>query len=99
MQHDRAMRAASKALIKTDLDLLKHDIQPGVFGTKVKNAASEKGARLLGDSAQFADDNRGMVTAGIAALIGVAGLFAYGIRHWSHDGNVEDAGNTSAPGD
>ena len=77
---DRAMRDASKRLVSADWRMFRKDLSAESVASRIGNRLSI-GARALAEEAEdFAADNRGAVSLGVAGVLGAVGLWLFSDR-------------------
>lgn len=81
MQEDRAMRAASKALLKADWQMFRSDGKPRQLGSRIASLTGASAKNAANKATSFARDNRGAVAGGAAGLLALAGLAIAAIFH------------------
>ena len=69
MAEDRAVRDAALRLFKADLDLVRSDLAARGAGQRVADRVSDAALDTVDDAVDYAQDNKGPVAAGIAALL------------------------------
>ncbi len=78
LREDRALRNAAKRLVKADLGFLKGDMAEKGLGSRIAGRAKEGAAGIAENTAEYADENRIKVGAGLA--IGIAAFFGWIFR-------------------
>ena len=66
---DKALRDAALALFKADIALVRGDLDERGLGQRITNRVGESTMEMLDEATDFAEDNKGKVAAGIAAVI------------------------------
>ena len=66
---DKALRDAALALFKADLALARADLDERGLGKRISDRVGESTMDMLDEAVDFAEDNKGKVAAGIAAVI------------------------------
>ena len=66
---DKALRDAALALFKADLALVRADLAERGLGQRIADRVGEGTMEMLDEATDFAEDNKGKVAAGIAAVI------------------------------
>ena len=69
LAEDKALRDAALALFKADLGLVRADLDERGLGKRISDRVGESTMEMLDEAADFAEDNKGKVAAGIAAVI------------------------------
>ena len=69
LAEDRALRDAALQLFKSDLALIRGDLDARGLGERAKDRLGEAAAGMLDDAIDYAEDNRGWVAAGTAAVV------------------------------
>jgi hypothetical protein len=69
LAEDKALRDAALALFKADLALVRADLDERGIGQRVADRLGESTMEMLDEAADYAEDNKGKVAAGIAAVI------------------------------
>ena len=69
LAEDKALRDAALALFKADLALVRADLDERGLAARIKHRVGESTMDVLDEAADFAEDNKGKVAAGIAAVI------------------------------
>lgn len=77
MLEDRAMRDASRALLRTDKELLKHDMSPRRLAGRLTEGAATGSRKIADTTFDFVEDNRAAIGSGVAAVIALGGLLFY----------------------
>lgn len=66
---DRALRDAALALVKADLALVRADLEERGIGSRIGHRLSDSTMDMIDDAVDFAEENKGTVAAGLAAII------------------------------
>jgi len=69
LAEDKALRDAALALFKADLALVRADLDARGLGKRISDRLGESTMEMLDEATDFAEDNKGKVAAGIAAVI------------------------------
>ena len=69
LAEDKALRDAALALFKADLALVRTDLDERGLAGRIKDRVGESTMEVLDDAVDIAEDNKGKVAAGIAAVI------------------------------
>ena len=69
LAEDKALRDAALALFKADLALVRADLDERGLAGRIKDRVGESTMEVLDDAVDIAEDNKGKVAAGIAAVI------------------------------
>ncbi len=69
LAEDKALRDAALALFKADLALVRADLDERGLGKRISDRLGESTMEMLDEATDFAEDNKGKVAAGVAALI------------------------------
>ena len=69
LAEDKALRDAALALFKADLALVRADLDERGLAARIKDRVGESTMEVLDDAVDIAEDNKGKVAAGIAAVI------------------------------
>ena len=69
LAEDKALRDSALALFKADLALVRADLDERGLGKRVADRLGESTMEMIDDAADYAEDNKGKVAAGIAAVI------------------------------
>ena len=69
LAEDKALRDAALALFKADLALVRADLDERGLAARLKDRVGESTMEVLDDAVDIAEDNKGKVAAGIAAII------------------------------
>lgn len=72
LEQDRALRDAALRLFKTDLAVIRGEVEARGIGARLTDRLTEGAMDLLDDAIDYADDNRGKVALGVAAAALVA---------------------------
>jgi hypothetical protein len=66
---DKALRDAALQLFRSDLALIRGDLQERGFGERAKDRLGEAALGMVDDAIDYAEDNKGWVAAGAAAVV------------------------------
>lgn len=66
---DRAMRDAAKALFNADVAQVRNDLASRGIGERIGNRASEAAMDMADEALELAGENKGVLGAGLAALL------------------------------
>ena len=69
LAEDKALRDAALALFKADIALVRGDLDERGLGQRITNRVGESTMEMLDEATDFAEDNKGKVAAGIAAVV------------------------------
>lgn len=69
LAEDKALRDAALALFKADLALVRADLEERGIGERIGSRLGESTMDLLDDGIDYAEENKGKVAAGVAALV------------------------------
>ena len=69
LAEDKALRDAALALFKADLAMVRADVKERGLGPRIKDRIGESTMDVLDDAADYAEDNKGKIAAGIAAVV------------------------------
>ena len=69
LAEDKALRDAALALFKADIALVRADLDERGLGQRITNRVGESTMEMLDEATDFAEDNKGKVAAGIAAVV------------------------------
>ena len=69
LAEDRALRDAALALFKADIALVRADLAERGVGQRIADRIGESTMDMLDEATDFAEDNKGKLAAGIAAVI------------------------------
>ena len=69
LAEDRALRDAALQLFKSDVALIRGELGERGIGARVKDRVGEAALGMLDDAIDIAEDNRGWVAAGAAAVV------------------------------
>ena len=69
LAEDKALRDAALALFKADLALVRADLDERGLAGRIKDRVGESTMEVLDDAVDIAEDHKGKVAAGIAAVI------------------------------
>ena len=68
LAEDKALRDAALALFKADLALVRADLEERGIGERIGSRLGESTMDLLDDGIDYAEENKGKVATGIAAM-------------------------------
>ena len=77
---DRAMRDASKRLVSADWNMFRKDLSAESVVSRIGNRLAFGARALAEDAEDFAADNKGAVSLGVAGALGVIGLWLFSDR-------------------
>ena len=66
---DKALRDAALRLFKSDIALIRGDLDERGVGTRAKDRLGEAALGMLDDAIDYAEDNKGWVAAGATAVV------------------------------
>ncbi|HEY6815845.1 MAG TPA: hypothetical protein VI168_09935 [Croceibacterium sp.] len=66
---DKALRDSALQLLKSDLALIRGELDERGVGARAKDRLGEAALGMLDDAIDYADDNKGWVAAGTAAVV------------------------------
>ena len=66
---DKALRDAALQLFKSDIALIRDELGERSIGTRAKDRVGEAALSMLDDAIDYAEDNKGWVAAGAAAVV------------------------------
>jgi hypothetical protein len=66
---DKALRDAALQLFKSDLALIRAELDDRGLGARAKDRLGEAALGMLDDAIDIAEDNKGWVAAGVAAVV------------------------------
>jgi hypothetical protein len=69
LAEDEALRDAALALFKADLALVRADLAERGVGARIKDRLGESTMEMVDGAVDFAEENKGKVAAGLAAVI------------------------------
>lgn len=69
LAEDRALRDAALALFKADLALVRADLEERGVGGRIADRIGESTMDILDEGMDYAEENKGKVAAGLAAII------------------------------
>lgn len=69
LAEDRALRDAALRLFKSDLALIRRDLDSRGLGDRAKDRLGEAAVEMIDDAVSFAEDNKGAVAAAAAAVV------------------------------
>ena len=69
LAEDRALRDAALALFKADLALVRADLDARSVGGRIADRIGESTMDMLDEAVDYAEENKGRVAAGVAAVI------------------------------
>lgn len=69
LAEDKALRDAALALFKADLALVRADLNERGIGQRLADRVGESTMDMLDEAVDYAEDNKGKVAAGLAAVI------------------------------
>jgi hypothetical protein len=69
LAEDKALRDAALALFKADLTMVRADLNERGLGPRIADRVGESTMDMLDDAVDYAEDNKGKVAAGIAAVV------------------------------
>ena len=69
LAEDKALRDAALGLFKADLALVRADLAERGLGQRVADRLGETAMDMLDEAVDYAEDNKGTVAAGIAAVV------------------------------
>jgi len=69
LSEDKALRDAALQLFKSDLALVRGDLDQRGVGARAKDRIGEAAVGMVGDAIDYADDNKGWVAAGATAVV------------------------------
>ena len=69
LAEDKALRDAALALFKADLALVRADLAERGIGQRIADRLGEGAMDMLDEAVDYAEDNKGKVAAGIAAVV------------------------------
>ena len=69
LAEDKALRDAALALFKADLALVRADLDERGLAARIKDRVGESTMEVLDEAVDIAEDNKGKVAAGVAAVI------------------------------
>ena len=69
MAEDKALRDAALALFRADLAMVRADLKERGLGPRIADRVGESTMDMLDDAVDYAEDNKGKIAAGIAAVV------------------------------
>lgn len=69
LAEDKALRDAALGLFKADLALVRADLAERGLGQRIADRLGESTMDMLDEAVDYAEDNKGKVAAGIAAVV------------------------------
>jgi hypothetical protein len=69
LAEDKALRDAALQLFKSDLALIRGDLDERGIGARAKDRLGEAALGMVDDAIDYAEDNKGWVAAGTAAVV------------------------------
>jgi len=69
LAEDKALRDAALQLFKSDLALIRGDLDERGFGARAKDRLGEAALDMVDDAIHYAGDNKGRVAAGATAVV------------------------------
>jgi hypothetical protein len=69
LAEDKALRDAALGLFKADLALVRGDLADRGIGPRIADRLGESVMDILDDAIDYAEDNKGTIAAGIAAVV------------------------------
>ena len=69
LAEDKALRDAALQLFKSDIALIRGDLDERGIGARAKDRLGEAALGMLDDAIDYAEDNKGWVAAGTAAVV------------------------------
>lgn len=69
LAEDRALRDAALGLFKSDIALIRGDLDERGIGPRAKDRLGEAALGMLDDGIDYVEDNKGWVAAGTAAVV------------------------------
>ena len=69
LAEDKALRDAALQLFKSDIALIRGDLAERGVGARAKDRLGEAALGMLDDAIDYAEDNKGWVAAGTAAVV------------------------------
>ena len=69
LAEDKALRDAALQLFKSDLALIRGDLDERGIGARAKDRLGEAALSMVDDAIGIAEDNKGWVAAGTAAVV------------------------------
>lgn len=97
LAEDKALRDAALQLFKSDLALLRADLDERGLGARAKDRLGDAALEMLDDAVDYAETNRGWVAAGAAAV--VLWFARKPILGWLADRLDRDEGDDAEPGE
>ena len=69
LAEDKALRDSVLALFKADLALVRADLAERGLGPRIADRLGESTVEMLEEAADYAEDNKGKIAAGVAAVV------------------------------
>ena len=69
LAEDKALRDAALALFKADLALVRADLDERGLAKRIADRVGESTMDMLDEAVDYAEDNKGKVAAGLAAVV------------------------------
>ena len=69
LAEDKALRGAALGLFKSDVALIRGDLDERGIGPRAKDRLGEAALGMLDDGIDYVEDNKGWVAAGTAAVV------------------------------
>jgi hypothetical protein len=69
LAEDKMLRDAALALFKADLALVRADVNERGIGARIGSRLGEGTMQTLDDAVDYAEENKGKIAAGIAAIV------------------------------
>ena len=69
LTEDKALRDAARGLFKADLALVRADLAERGLGQRIADRLGESTMDVIDEAVDYAEDNKGKVAAGIAAVV------------------------------
>lgn len=69
LAEDKALRDAALQLFKSDLALVREDLDGRGIGERAKDRIGEAALGMIDDAVDYTENNKGLVAAGTAALV------------------------------
>lgn len=69
LAEDKALRDAALQLFKSDIALIRGDLDERSVGARAKERLGDAALGMLDDAIDYAEDNKGWVAAGTAAVV------------------------------
>jgi len=96
LAEDKALRDAALGLFKSDIALIRGDLDERGIGPRAKDRLGEAALGMLDDGIDYVEDNKGWVAAGTAAV--VLWFARKPILGWLAD-LLEDSDENAEPGE